>query len=162
MLWIAVLEIHVTQISLPWIDCCSESAQLLGCNVVEEQSSLILYPEPLPYSHRNWKKLFLCTSFFVCPDGVGKAWIRTMKPSRNFGETSQSLTRSCSWFSSVVQEEAQTKKRSSETACHVPAATTPPRSILSQPLAPQAFPSQPLAPQAFPSQFSPSSRNYWW
>ncbi|XP_057412444.1 F-box only protein 7 isoform X3 [Balaenoptera acutorostrata] len=53
----------------------------------------------------------------------------------------------------AVQEEAQTKKRSSErAACDVPAIVTPPPSILPQP----------LAPQAFSSQFSPSSRNYWW
>nr|KAF6373639.1 F-box protein 7 [Pipistrellus kuhlii] len=54
----------------------------------------------------------------------------------------------------VVQEEAQTKKRSSEgSACDVPATVvTPPQPLLSQP----------LPPWAFPSQLTPSSRDYRW
>lgn len=114
--------------------------------VVKEQ-----FVRPCPYSYcltradGNWA---LCSRVWE-KESVERA----VEANWNFGETSRSLTISRACVSTAVQEEVQTKKRSSERAPRVvPAIVAPPHPVLPQP----------LAPQAFSSQLSPSSRNYWW
>lgn len=85
--------------------------------------------------------------------GQRKSIERAVEANWDFGEASRSLTASRSCVSAALQEEVQTKKRSSERSPRVVPTTVAP---------PHAARPQPLAPQAFPSQLSPPSRNYWW
>lgn len=132
---------------------------LLSCGVIKEQSYFGIVFRAMTWfmQMETGQSSLLGPGFFVCLPlscEKRKVWIDLYSEGRlELRGNIQSLTISCSCFSTAIQEEAQTKKRSSErAACDVPAIVSPPPSILSQP----------LAPQAFSSQLSPSSRNYWW
>lgn len=116
------------------MECFSELAQLPICSVVQEYSSLsiVFRATALVVQMETGKSSVVCTGFFVCSVVWEEESIdRAVEANRNFGETSTSLTISRSCVSTAVQEEVQTKKRSSErAACDVHSIVAPPHPVL--------------------------------
>lgn len=152
MLWIAVLEIHVTPLLLLWIYRCSKSARLPVAVWLKSRVHSDCIQSHCPtHSHRNGKKRLLCSGFFVHLASVGKVWVCTMKPSWNFGEMSSHLPDLVLGFLQLYRKKhKQRKEAQRRRAMFLLPPPHPDDPFYPSPLPHRPFPPSPLPPRPFP------------